>query len=81
MADEKKEPIAFTDEETKARFEATTDSDQKVTIPNKYTGPLSGIPVDVAEGMVKRKSNLLKEKGAKSTTGAGSTAGGAGKEK
>jgi hypothetical protein len=77
MADEKKEPIVFTNEETKARFEATTDSDQKVTIPNKYTGPLSGIPVDVAEGMVKRKSNLLKEKG--TTSKPGGNAGGAGK--
>lgn len=71
MAD--KAPITFTNKDTAEKFEAVVAEDITIHVPGKkkpdnisliggYAGPLSAVPVAVAEGMAKRGSNLLKEK-------------------
>jgi hypothetical protein len=54
--------MEFKNEETAARFEALTESDVTITRQGLYHGKLSNITPKVAEGMVKRKSNLVKVK-------------------
>lgn len=59
-------PIPFADADVNNAFEATISNDIEIEIKaDKYKGPLSKIPLKVAQGMVQRGSNLIKPKAAK----------------
>lgn len=48
--------------EVAAKYEATFDIDQHVTLLGLYKGPLSNITLTAANHLRRQKSNLLKEK-------------------
>jgi hypothetical protein len=69
MADEKK-PIELKDPETAGKFTAATHADQIIHIPagdkpgTGWRGPISEMPLSIAERYVAQGGNLLKAKSA-----------------
>lgn len=55
--------LKFANPEVEAKYECLVEKDRKVDVAGQYGGPLSKITLEVADGMVKRGSNLLKLKG------------------
>ena len=54
--------IIFTDKEVAAGYECLVDVDMEVTKQKLYKGPLSGISLEMAQGMVARGNNMIKAK-------------------
>ena len=58
-------PIKFSVVQVDKKFIANTDKDRMVHVPGLYSGQLSNITEEVANGMIERKNNLVSLKNAK----------------
>lgn len=57
--------MEFVNKEVAEKYQPEMKADRAVTIQGMYSGPLSKIPMDVADKLVAQKSNLLIPKTAK----------------
>lgn len=56
------EVIFFTDPATAEKYEPVFGVDKTITIPGKYSGPLSKISPDIAALLIEMGDNQVKEK-------------------